>query len=190
MQEPNLIQACLDEIRHVEHSGVERQVPRDNVLVILATPGIASELVEGAACAAAPDWRVKLDLFKTLVEHARLDSVSRCRLGERFLSEARTALDALDARGRLDEHPAVGLTRAFTRAGIEAPESLVTFLTGRLKAQAASDRIAQHMDAAIDWLDLYAPNGAVAMHEAFDVVLGILPLEFGLTFMNGVSSGG
>ena len=165
-------------------------MPRDDVPAILATPGIASELVESAACSAAPNWRVKLELFKVLVERARLDSVSRCRLGERFLSEARAALDALVARGALDEHRAVGLTRAFTRAGIEAPESLVALLTGRLEAQAASDRLAQHMDAAVDWLELYAPNGAVAMHEAFDVVLGILPLEFGLTFMDGVSSGG
>ena len=190
MQETNLIQACLDEIRQVEAAGADRQVTRDDVPALLATPGFASELVAGAACTAGADWRGKLDLFKFLVERARLDSASRCRLGERFLSEARTALDALVGRGGLDAYPAVGLTRAFTRAGIEAPESLVAFLTGRLRAQAASGRLVEHMDAAIDWLERYAPHGAVAMHEAFDIVLGILPLEFGLTFMNGVSGGG
>ena len=190
MQEPNLIQACLDEVRQVEPAGVDRQVPQDDLPALLATPGFASELVASAACTADPDWRGKLDLVKFLVERARLDSVSRCRLGERFLSEARATLDALVVRGGLDGYPAVGLTRAFTRVGMEAPESLVAFLTGRLRAQAASGRLAEHMDAAIDWLELYAPHGAVAMHEAFDVVLGILPLEFGLTFMNGVSSGG
>ena len=40
----------------------------------------------------------------------------------------------------------------------------------------------------IDWLELNARHGEVAMHEAFDVVLGILPPEFGLTFLDGVSS--
>ena len=190
MHEPNLIQACLDEIRQVEPAGVDRQVTRDDVPALLATPGVASELVESAACAAGRDWRGNLALFRFLVERARLDSVSGCRLGERFLSEAHATLDALVARGGLDGYPAVGFTCAYTRAGIETPGSLMAFLRGRLRAQAASGRLAGHMDAAIDWLELYAPHGAVAMHEAFDVVLGILPLEFGLTFMNGVSNGG
>ena len=190
MHEPNLIQACVDEIRQVEPAGADRQMTRDDVPALLATPGFASELVASAACTAAPDWCGKLALFKFLVERARLDSVSGCRLGERFLSEACAELDALIARGGLDEYPAVRLTSAFTRAGMEAPESLVAFLTGRLRAQSASGRLAGHMNAAIERFKLYAPHGSVATHEAFDVVLGILPFEFGLAFMNGVSSGG
>ena len=174
MHEPNLIQACLDEIRQVEPAGVDRQPMRDDVPALLATPGFASELVASAACTSAPDWRGKFALFKFLVERARLDSVSRCRLGERFLSEACAELDVLVARGGQDEYSAVRLTRAFTRAGMEAPESLVAFLTGRLRAQFASGRLAGHMNAAIEWFKLYAPYGSVATHEAFDVALSTL----------------
>ena len=111
MPEHNLIQACVDEIRQVEPAGADRQMTRDDVPALLATPGFASELVASAACTAAPDWCGKLALFKFLVERARLDSVSRCRLGERFLSEACAELDELVARGGLDGYPAVRLTQ-------------------------------------------------------------------------------
>jgi len=68
--EHNLIQACVDEIREVEPAGVDRQMTRDDVPALLATPGFASDLVASAACTAAPDWRDKLALFKFLVERA------------------------------------------------------------------------------------------------------------------------
>ena len=188
MPEHNLIQACLDEFDHVADVGDDDEVPRDHFPALLATPGIASELVADVARTNDPDWRARLALFKTLLEHARLDAEGRCRLGERFLREVFAALDALAAGSGLAEGSAVRLAHAFTRAGIEVPQSLATVLARRLEEQAASGLLPEQIDAAIDRLERNAEHGDGVVHEALDVLLRVLPPEFGSMCLDHVSS--
>ena len=188
MPEHNLIQACLDEFDHVADAGDDDEVPREYFPALLATPGIASELAADVARTADPDWRARLELFKSLLERARMDAEGRCRLGERFLREVFAALDALATGGGLAEHSVVRLAHAFTHVGIEVPQSLVAFLTRRLEAEAASGQLPKHIDAAIDWLECHAERSDGALREAFDVLLGVLPPEFAFAFLDHASS--
>ena len=188
MPEYNLIQACLDEFDHAEHAGDDGEVPREYFPALLATPGIASELVADVARTAAPDRRALLILFDTLLERARFDAEARCRLGERFLNEVFAALDTCAAGGVLDGVLAVRLARAFTRGGVEVPQSLLYCLARCLEAQVASGRLSENIGSAIDWFERHAEEGNVAPHEALEILLGVLPPEFGSIFLDHVSS--
>ena len=187
MPEHNLIQACLDEIDHVADAGDDDEVPQENFRALLAASDMASELVADVTRTADPNWRARLALFRTLLERARLDAEGRCRLGERFLREVFAALDALAAGGGLAEDPGVRLAHAFTRAGIDVPQSLVTVLARRLEEQDSSGRLRDHINAAIDRLELNAKHDDGVVHEALDVLLKVLPPEFGSMCLDHVS---
>ncbi len=186
MPEHNLIQACLDEFDHVADAG-DDEVAGEHFPALLATSDMASELVADVTRTADPNWRARLALFRTLLERARVDAEGRCRLGERFLREVFAALDALGAGGGLAEDPGVRLAHAFTRAGIEVPQSLVTVLARRLEEQAISGQLREHIDAAIDRLERNAEHKDGVVHEALDVLLRVLPPEFGSMCLDHVS---
>lgn len=187
MPEHNLIQACLDEFDHFADAGDDDEFAGEYFPALLATSDMASELVAELTRTADPNWRARLALFRTLLERARLDAEGRCRLGERFLREVFAALDALAAGGGLAEDPAVRLAYAFTRAGIEVPQSLVTVLARRLEEQAISGRLREHIDAAIDRLERNAEHDDGVVHDALDVLLRVLPPEFGSMCLDHVS---
>ena len=186
MPEPNLIKACLDEFGHVSDAADEEVSP-EHLSALLATPGIGSEIVADAVQTAEPDGHARLGRFKALLEHARLDAESRCRLGERMLREVHATLDALAAGGGLDEYSAVRLAHTFARAGIELPQSLVAFLAGRLEEEDASDRLEEHIDEAIDRLEYDKELGDGVLHEALANLFGALPPDFRSMFMDRVS---
>ena len=188
MPEHNLIQACLDEFDHVADAGDDDEVAQEHFPALLATSGMALELVADVTRTADPDWRARLALFRILIERARVDAEGRCRLGEKFLREVFAALDALAAGGGLAEDLAVRLAHAFTRAGIEVPQSLDTVLARRLEEQAISGRLREHIDAAIDRLERNAEHDDGVVHEALDVLLRVLPPEFGSMCLDHVSS--
>ena len=188
MLEHNLIETCLDEFEHAGHAGADDDVPSEHFPALLATPGIASEVVADVARTADPDRRALLILFKSLLERARLDAEARCRVGERFLDEVFAALDAIVSGDVLDGLSAARVARAFTRAGIEVPQSLLYCLKRRLEAQAASGRLSEHIDGAIDWFERHAEQGEVAPHEALEILLGVLPPEFNSMFLDHVAA--
>ena len=187
MPEHNLIQACLDEFDHVADGGDGDELAGEHFPALLATSDMASELVADVTRTADPNWRARLTLLTTLLERARLDAEGRCRLGERFLREVFAALDALAAGGGLADDPAVRLAHAFTRSGIEVPQSLVMVLARRLEEQAISGRLREHIDAAIDRLERNAEHDDGVVHEALDVLLRVLPPEFGSMCLDHVS---
>ena len=80
------------------------------------------------------------------------------------------------------------MAHAFTRAGIEVPQSLATVLARRLEEQAISGRLREHIDAAIDRLERNAEHDDGVVHEALDVLLRVLPPEFGSMCLDHVSS--
>ena len=109
-------------------------------------PGIASTLVSRRET----DADLRLILFEILVEEARMDMENRGRLGQSFLAEARVAIDALSEADGLDLGTAMSLARAYARAEMEAPESLVSFLLGDVEAQAGMEGVLADLDAQLD----------------------------------------
>ncbi|MCY4547973.1 MAG: hypothetical protein OXC28_06375, partial [Defluviicoccus sp.] len=130
MPEADLLQVCLDELDGVDDLLARRELAAERAPVLLGRPGIASRLATRIARTADAEGNAPLDLFGVLVEQAQLDAENRGRFGAPFLAEARGAIDTLAAGGDLPDEAALGLARAFVRAGLEAPECLFPIFAG------------------------------------------------------------
>ena len=113
-----LIQACLadldasDDMRQLWHAA------RTRATALLGTPGVPSALIAATLDSAAADRHRHLELFEILIGLARLDIESRGRLGERFLKQAGSTVEAMIIGGVLDLGTANDLALPYAQARV------------------------------------------------------------------------
>ena len=138
------VRVCLDELRDSTEPGAAQALARERRIALLGTAGVASGLVAVVVDGQDGDRRRSLELFEALIELARIDEESRGRLGARFLEEAATSIEGLALLDGIAPAVTHGLTMAYARADVEAPEAL----GGTRRATDRSDRPAQGVRAA------------------------------------------
>lgn len=126
------VRVCLDELRDSTEPGAVQALARERRVALLGIAGVASGLVAVAVDGQDGDRRRVLELFEALVELAHINEANRGHLGARFLDETATSIDGLALP--VGTEPAVthGLTMAYARADMEAPEALVERLIGQI----------------------------------------------------------
>ena len=187
MPEADLLQACLDELDGVDDFLARRELAAQRAPVLLGRPGIASRLAARIARTADSERNAPLDLFGVLVEQAQFDAENRGRFGEPFLAEARGAIDTLAADGDLPDHAALGLARAFVRAGLEAPECLFPIFAGEPGTGQALAAFPGLLDREIDRLALHSGGDDHLLHDLLGNLMAVLPSTFRPTFVQHVS---
>ncbi len=187
MPEADLLQACLDELDGVDDFLARRELAEERAPVLLGRPGIASRLAARIAGTADSERNAPLDLFGVLVERAQRDAENRGRFGEPFLDEARGAIDTLAAGGDLPDHAALGLARAFVRAGLEAPECLFPIFAGEPGTGQALAAFPALLDLEIDRLARHAGGDDHLLHDLLANLMAVLPSGFRPTFVHHVS---
>ena len=187
MPEADLLQACLDELDGVDDFLDRRELAEEHAPVLLGRTGIASMLAARIARTADSERNAPLDLFGVLVERAQRDAENRRRFGEPFLAEARGAIDTLAARGDLPDHAALGLARAFIRAGLEAPQCLFPIFAGEPGTGQALAAFPGLLDREIDRLARHAGGDDHLLHDLLANLMAVLPSEFRPTFVHHVS---
>ena len=187
MPEADLLQACLDELDGVDDFLDRRELAEEHAPVLLGRPGIASMLAARIARTADSERNAPLDLFGVLVERAQRDAENRRRFGEPFLAEARGAIDTLAARGDLPDHAALGLARAFIRAGLEAPQCLFPIFAGEPGTGQALAAFPGLLDREIDRLARHAGGDDHLLHDLLANLMAVLPSKFRPTFVHHVS---
>ena len=93
MPEPDLLQACLDELDGVDDFLARTGLAEQHPPVLLGRPGIASSLAARIAQTADSERNAPLDLFGILVERAQRDAENRGRFGDPMMT-LRTAHDS------------------------------------------------------------------------------------------------
>ena len=187
MPEADLLQACLDELDGVDDFLARRELAEERAPVLLGRPAIASSLAARIARTADSERNAPLDLFGVLVEQAQRDAENRGRFGEPFLAEARGAIDTLAAGSNLPDHAALGLARAFVRAGLEAPECLFPIFAGEPGTGQALAAFPALLDREMDRLSRHAGGDDHLLHDLFGNLMAVLPSEFRPTFVQHVS---
>ena len=187
MPEADLLQACLDELDGVDDFLDRRELAEEHAPVLLGRTGIASMLAARIARTADSERNAPLDLFGVLVERAQRDAENRRRFGEPFLAEARGAIDTLAAGGDLPDHAALGLARAFIRAGLEAPQCLFPIFAGEPGTGQALAAFPGLLDREIDRLARHAGGDDHLLHDLLANLMAVLPSEFRPTFVHHVS---
>ena len=131
-----------------ELAGHDAEAAMDRAPALLGAPGVVPALLLD------PRWdpERRMRLFEALVEHARLDRESDGHLGERFLAEAQGTIDGLAASGGLDLETARSLACAYTRAELDAPQALASFLLDSIADEAESRACPGDLDAELDGL--------------------------------------
>ena len=81
-----------------------------------------------------------------------MDTENCGRLGQSFLAEARVAIDALSEADGLDLETDMSLARAYARAEMEAPESLISLLLGDVGVRSGMEEVLDDLDAQLDEL--------------------------------------
>ena len=137
------VRVCLDELRDSTKPGAARALARERRIALLGTAGVASGLVGVAVDGQDGDRRRGLELFEALIKLARMDEENRGRLAARFLEEEATSIDALALPGGIEPAVTHGLTMAYARADVEAPEALIEQLIGQIGPLRESMRIRQ-----------------------------------------------
>ena len=137
------VRVCLDEPRDSTEPGAAQALARERRIALLGTAGVASGLVAVAVDGQDGDRRRGLELFEALIELARMDEANRGRLGARFLEEAATSIDGLALLDGIEPAVTHGLTMAYVRADVEAPEALVERLNGQIGPLRESGRLRQ-----------------------------------------------
>ena len=187
MPEADLLQACLDELDGVDDSLDRRELAEEHAPVLLGRPGIASSLAARIARTDDPERNAPLDLFAVLAERAQRDAENRGRFGEPFLAEARGAIDTLAAAGDLPDHAALGLARAFFRAGLEAPACLFPIFAGEPGTGQALAAFPGLLNQEIDRLARHAGGDDHLLHDLLVNLMAVLPSEFRPTFVHHVA---
>ena len=137
------VRVCLDELRDSTEPGAAQALARERRIALLRTAGVASGLVAVVVDGQDGDRRRSLELFEALIELARIDEESRGRLGARFLEEAATSIEGLALLDGIAPAMTHGLTMAYARADVEAPEALVERLIGQIGPLRESGRLRQ-----------------------------------------------
>lgn len=187
MPQADLLQACLDELDDIDDFLARKELADRHAPVLLGRPGIASGLAARIAQAADTEPNAPLDLFGVLAERAQLDAENRGPFGEPFLAEARGAIDALATGGELPDDAALGLARAFIRAGLEAPECLFPIFAGEPGTVRALAAFPGLLDLEIDRLARHAGGNDHLLHDLLANLMAVLPPGFRPTFVQHVS---
>ena len=187
MPEADLLQACLDELDGVDDFLARRELAAERAPVLLGRPDIASELAARLARTADVEGSAPLDLFGVLVEQAQLDAENRGRFGAPFLAEARGAIDTLADAGDLPDEAALGLARAFVRAGLEAPGCLFPIFAGEPDTGQALAAFPGLLDLEIDRLARHAGGDDHLLHDLLVDLTAVLPSTFRPTFVQHVA---
>ena len=187
MPKADLLQACLDKLDGVDDLLARRELAAQRAPVLLGRFGIASKLAARIARTPDSERNAPLDLFGVLVEQAQHDAENRGRFGEPFLAETRGAIDTLATAGDLPDHAALGLTRAFVRAGLEAPDCLFPIFAGEPGTGQALAAFPGLLDLEIDRLARHAGGDDHLLHDLLGNLMAVLPSEFRPTFVQHVS---
>ena len=173
----DLIQACLAELdasdgmRELWHAAKARDT------ALLGTPGVPSALIVAMLDDALTDRRRHIQLFEVLIGQARLDVRRRGRLGQRFLKNAATDIEAMIIGSVLDHDTADDLALAYARARVRPPEGLVALIVPQVTALADSGRYTGQLDAEVDRLRRLFKGDIYTVHMALDDRFHILPSE-------------
>ncbi len=173
----DLIQACLSELdasdgmRELWHAAGTRAT------ALLCTPGVPSLLIAALLDSTAADRLRHLELFEILVGQARLDAESRGRLGERFLKQAGTTVEAMIIGRVLDRGTANELTLAYAQAQVRPPEGLVALIMPEAAALADNGRYTGQLDAEVDRLHRTFDGDIHTVHMALNDRFHILSSE-------------
>ncbi len=171
MPDDDFILDCLDELGDGPEPAAAVRLAAERSPDLLAAPGTAAALL----CGPEEDTDRRLLLFAALVERARLDMEGRGRLGLGFLRDAEAAIDGLLDAGGLEFETALALARAYGFAGIEAPESLLSFLVAGIAEPSGKEGVAHDFDAEVDALRRHAGNDAHALHVLLADSLALVP---------------
>ena len=171
MPDDDFILDCLDQLGDGREPGAAIRLAADRSSDLLAAPGTAAALLSGPE----GDTDRRLRLFAALVERARLDVEGGGRLGLNFLHDAEEAIDGLLDDGGLEFETALALARAYGFAGIEAPESLLSFLVPGIAALPGKEGYAVDFDAEVDTLRRHAGVDAHALHILLADSLALVP---------------
>ena len=173
----DLIQACLaeldapDDMRELWHAAKTRAT------ALLGTPGVPSALVAAMLDSTRTDRRRHLELFEVLIGQARLDVQSRGRLGERFLKQSGSTIEAMIIGGVLDRDTANNLTLAYARARARPPAGLAALVMPEVTALADSGRYAGRLDTEVDHLHHAFAGDICMVHMALNDRFRILAPE-------------
>ena len=85
-----------------------------------------------------------------------MDEASRDGLEVRFLEEAATSIDGLALLDGIEPAVTNGLTMAYARADVEAPEALVERLIGQIGPLRESGRLRQEFEGQIGYVEAEA----------------------------------
>ena len=171
------VRVCLDELRDSTETGAAQVLARERRIALLETAGVASGLVAVAVDGQDGDRRRSLELFEALIELARMDEASRGRLGARFLEEAATSIEGLALLDGIEPAVTHGLTMAYARAEVEAPEALVERLLGQIGPLRESGRLPFDPDTEIDALRPVLESDPWTLHRTLDERIGVFPDE-------------
>ena len=159
----------------------------DRRQALLGTPGIASEVIGCLGDVTDAELDRRLALLEILIDEARMDKENRGRFGERFLSEAHHAIDALAEADNLDEGTAVLLAHAYARANLEAPGSLGSSIPVGLEEGDGVIRLPVDPDSLLDRIRDEAEGHVYGLHGALGAGLGVLPVELRPVFVQYVA---
>ena len=173
----DLIQASLTELDASDGMRELWHAAKTRATALLATPGVPSALIAAMLDSAAADRHRHLELFEVLIGQARLDTENLGRLGERFLKQAGTTIEAMIIGGVLDRDTANELTLAYAGAQVRPPEGLVALIMPEVTALADSGHYTGQLDAEVDRLRRSFKGDIYTVHMALNDRFHILPSE-------------
>ena len=137
------VRVYLDELRDGAKSSPVQALTRKHRITLLGTAGVTSGLVAVVVDGQDGDRRRGLELFEPLIELAPIDEANRGRPGARSPEAAATFVDGGTLLDGIEPDVTHGMTMAYTRADVEAPEALVDRLIGQLGLFRESGRLRQ-----------------------------------------------
>ena len=166
MSARELIQACLAELDASDGMRELWHAAKTRVTALLGTPGVPTALIAAMLDRTAADRHRRLELFEILIRRARLDVENRGRLGERFLKQAGTKIEAMIIGGLLDRDTAHDLALPYARARVPPPEGLVALIMPETIALADSGRYTGQLDTEVDRLHRAFKGDIYTVHMA------------------------
>ena len=185
MSARELIQACLAELDASDGMRELWHAAKTRLTALLGTPGVPSALIAAMLDRTAADRRRHLELFEILIRRARLDVENRGRLGERFLKQAGTKIEAMIIGGLLDRDTAHDLALPYAQARVRPPEGLVALIMPETIALADSGRYTGQLDTEVDRLNRAFKGDIYTVHMALSDRFHILTSDYGATIWMG-----
>lgn len=177
MSARDLIQASLDELNASDGTREVWHAAQSRATALLGTPGVVSALVAALLDGTGADRHRHMELFEVLIRQAHEDVENRGRLGERFLMQAGSTIEAMIIGGVLGHDAANDLAHVYLRAGVRPPEGLVALFVPQVIPLADAGRYTGELDAEIDRLRRMLEGDLYTVHMALDERFRLLPAE-------------